>query len=84
MLEGKYLKDLKIHFLFISTVIEGECLFQSANNLTWIEAQAFCQRNQSTLIPGTKGHLPYPHWTGLYRRLSDWIHVLGKRKTTSS
>lgn len=83
VLKGLYTPCYDKHFLFISTVIEGECLFQSANNLTWTEAQAFCRRNQSSLIPGTEGHLPYPHWTGLYRRLSDWIHVLGKRKTNS-
>nr|XP_022317507.1 mucin-5AC-like isoform X3 [Crassostrea virginica] len=55
----------------------GESVFHSANNLTWTEAQAFCRSNQSTLIPGTKAGFPYPHWTGLYHRLSDWIHVLG-------
>ena len=56
----------------------GESFFHSTNNLTWMEAQAFCRSNQSTLIPGTKAGFPYPHWTGIYHRLSDWIHVLGK------
>uniref|UniRef100_K1RFX4 C-type lectin domain-containing protein n=1 Tax=Magallana gigas TaxID=29159 RepID=K1RFX4_MAGGI len=76
---GRVMGTWQICLLFTSIVLfrQGECLFQSANNLTWTEAQAFCRRNQSSLIPGTEGHLPYPHWTGLYRRLSDWIHVLG-------
>ena len=60
----------------------GESVFHSANNLTWTEAQAFCRSNQSTLIPGTKAGFPYPHWTGLYHRLSDWIHVLGNQTET--
>ncbi|XP_056017229.1 mucin-16-like isoform X2 [Ostrea edulis] len=54
-----------------------ECLFESTDNLTWTEAQRFCRARNSTLIPGTKENFLTPHWTGLYHRLSDWIHVLG-------
>lgn len=60
---------------FVSLLFSADIMSMDDISHDWFDAQNHCSGRGLTIERGINGQ---PHWTGVYRRLSPWINILGK------
>lgn len=71
------MKLFAISIIILIIIKEGVSEWTSNSTLTWNEAQLYCSDSNSSLIQGHSQHARGEYWTGEYKRLSSWMHIIG-------